>query len=59
MATNKHRFTPATGNDPDVSLFHVVERPLGACPEALRGSSSRLGVDAQAIVKSMKQIRHV
>lgn len=49
MATYKHRFTPATGNEPDGSLFHVVERPLGACPEALRGSSRRLGVDAQEV----------
>jgi len=41
MATYKHRFTPATGNDPDISLFHVVERPLYG--------SSRLGVDAQEV----------
>lgn len=41
MATYKHRFTPATGNDPDVSLFHVVERPLYG--------SSRLGVDAEEV----------
>lgn len=41
MATYTHRFTPATGNDPDISLFHVVERPLYG--------SSRLGVDAQEV----------
>jgi len=41
MATYKHRFTPATGNDPDISLFHVVELPLYG--------SSRLGVDAQEV----------
>ncbi len=56
MATNKHRFTGATGNDPGVSLFHVVERPLGACPEALRLSSSRLGVDAQEVVRYVSDL---
>lgn len=41
MATYTHRFIPATGTDPDISLFHVVERPLYG--------SSRLGVDAQEV----------
>ncbi len=41
MATYKHRFTPATGNEPEGSLLHVVERPFYG--------SLRLGVDAQEV----------